>query len=138
MRICQLSVVSCRWPVDSRRFVEVRMLRDSRIAERLAMAPGRSGRMLRVLALVSFVGSTLFSVAAWGGVEEGSESSSKVLTVCAIPQSMPRMGKTEEGKPEGLDIAVAKRLAGILKRPIEFHWCAECAMRVALPARRSL
>ena len=42
---------------------------------------------------------------------------------------MPRMGKTAEGKPVGLDVAVAEHVARILGRPIEFHWCAsaECA-----------
>ena len=74
--------------------------------------------------LVTFVCGTLFLVAAHGGVDDGAGPGSKVLTVCAIPGSMPRMGKSADGKPEGLDIAVAERLAGILKRPIEFHWCA--------------
>ena len=42
---------------------------------------------------------------------------------------MPRMGKTADGKPDGLDVAVAERLAAILNRSIEFHWCAsaQCA-----------
>ena len=34
------------------------------------------------------------------------------------------MGKTADGKPIGLDVAVVEHVAGILERPIEFHWCA--------------
>ena len=37
---------------------------------------------------------------------------------------MPRMGKTANGKPAGLDVAVIEHVARILGRPIEFHWCA--------------
>ena len=51
-------------------------------------------------------------------------AASKVLTICAIPESMPRMGKSADGKPIGLDVAVVERVAKILGRPIEFHWCA--------------
>ena len=89
----------------------------------------RSGRVLGELAVASFVCGTFFLVAAWGGEEDGGGASSKVLTVCAIPGSMPRMGKSVDGKPEGLDVAVAERVAGILGRPIKFHWCAsaQCA-----------
>jgi len=61
----------------------------------------------------------------------------KVLTVCAIPASMPRTGKTPDGRPEGLDVAVVERVGRLLGRTIEFHWCAnaECAWH-CLPAGR--
>ena len=51
---------------------------------------------------------------------------------------MPRMGKTADGKPVGLDVAVVERLAKILERPIEFHWCAGAQMRLELFAGGSL
>ena len=65
------------------------------------------------------------------GADDGARSApaAKVLTICAIPDSMPRMGKTAEGKPIGLDVGVVEQVARILGRPIEFHWCAgaQCA-----------
>ena len=53
---------------------------------------------------------------------------SKTLTICAVPASMPRTGKAPDGKPLGLDTAVAERVGRVLGRPVEFHWCAgaEC------------
>jgi polar amino acid transport system substrate-binding protein len=52
----------------------------------------------------------------------------KSLTVCAVPSAMPRTGRTPDGTPQGLDIAVVKLVGRDLGRPIEFHWCAsaEC------------
>ena len=61
----------------------------------------------------------------------------KNLTICAIPDSMPRMGKTADGKPAGLDVAVIEQVARILGRPIEFHWCA-VRMRLELSTGRPL
>ena len=47
------------------------------------------------------------------------------------------MGKSASGKPAGLDVAVIERVAMILRRPIEFHWCASARMRWnCLPAGR--
>ena len=72
------------------------------------------------------------------GDDDGKHGTlAKVLTICAIPESMPRMGKTADGKPVGLDVAVVERVARILGRPIEFHWCAsaQCAWN-CLPAGR--
>ncbi len=40
---------------------------------------------------------------------------------------MPRIGKTPEGQPEGLDAALAKRLGRSLGRKVEFHWCGSAA-----------
>jgi polar amino acid transport system substrate-binding protein len=42
---------------------------------------------------------------------------------------MPRMGKTGEGKPIGIDISVVEQVARLLGRQLEFHWCAgaQCA-----------
>jgi polar amino acid transport system substrate-binding protein len=67
----------------------------------------------------------------------GSGASAKVLTICAVPDSMPRMGKTPEGKPIGLDVTVVEQVARILGRRIEYHWCAgaQCAWN-CLPAGR--
>jgi len=71
------------------------------------------------------------------GERGGAADSSKVLTVCAIPASMPRTGKAPDGTPEGLDVAVVERVGRILGRTIEFHWCAnaQCAWH-CLPAGR--
>ena len=45
--------------------------------------------------------------------------------------------RRHDGKPVGLDVAVVERVAKILGRPIEFHWCAsaQCAWN-CLPAGR--
>jgi polar amino acid transport system substrate-binding protein len=58
-------------------------------------------------------------VHAWG-----EDPPRKPLVVCAVPAAMPRTGKTPDGTPRGLDVAVAERLAQSLGRPIAFHWCA--------------
>jgi polar amino acid transport system substrate-binding protein len=49
------------------------------------------------------------------------------LTFCAVPASMPRVGKTADGHPEGIDAALAERLGRRLARKIEFHWCSSAA-----------
>jgi ABC-type amino acid transport substrate-binding protein len=56
-------------------------------------------------------------------------ASSKTLTVCAVPASMPRTDKATDGTPRGLDAAVAGRVGRVLGRPVAFHWCAspECS-----------
>jgi polar amino acid transport system substrate-binding protein len=61
--------------------------------------------------------------------DRGAGSPPKALTVCAVPGSMPRTGKTPDGRPQGLDVAVANRVGRVLGRPVEFHWCAspECS-----------
>jgi polar amino acid transport system substrate-binding protein len=60
---------------------------------------------------------------------QATQGEEKTLTVCAVPASMPRMGKAADGTPQGLDVAVARSVGRRLGRPIEFHWCAgaECA-----------
>jgi polar amino acid transport system substrate-binding protein len=98
---------------------------------------------IRVVSVLSVVAAGGLFCAALGAASDyarddgGHDSKSKVLTICAIPGSMPRMGKTAQGKPAGLDVAVVERLAKILERPIEFHWCAstQCAWN-CLPAGR--
>ena len=40
---------------------------------------------------------------------------------------MPRTGKTTDGKPQGLDLALAELVAKSLGRPLEVHWCASPA-----------
>lgn len=50
--------------------------------------------------------------------------SPKPLVICGVPASMPRTDRTPDGKPRGLDAAVAERVARVLGRPVEFHWCA--------------
>jgi len=79
----------------------------------------------------------LIACTALGGEGSGVADSSKVLTVCAIPASMPRTGKAPDGTPKGLDVAVVERVGRILGRTIEFHWCAssQCAWH-CLPAGR--
>jgi ABC-type amino acid transport substrate-binding protein len=53
--------------------------------------------------------------------------SPKPITICAVPASMPRTGKSADGKPLGLDTAVAERVGRLLGRPVEFHWCASAS-----------
>lgn len=51
----------------------------------------------------------------------------KPLIVCAEPHAMPRTGKTADGKPQGVDLAIAELLARSLGRKLEVHWCASPA-----------
>src|SRR6266852_9399070 len=51
----------------------------------------------------------------------------KVLIVCAEAAAMPRTGKTTDGKPQGLDLALAELVSKSLGRPLEVHWCASPA-----------
>ncbi len=102
------------------------------------MARIRAAGVLGVVA----AGHVICAASAWvpaRGDDDGraGPASSKVLTICAIPESMPRMGKTAEGKPTGIDVAVAEQVARTLGRPLEFHWCAsaQCAWN-CLPAGR--
>src|SRR4051794_16813992 len=102
------------------------------------MSSSRRGRVLGVPAAVLVAFAALASPHARGG--EGDRSpgpGSKTLTVCAVPASMPRMGKAPDGTPQGLDVALIRLVARILGRPVEFHWCggAECAWR-CLPEKR--
>ena len=41
--------------------------------------------------------------------DDGLAAPAKVLTVCAIPASMPRTDKAPDGTPQGLDVAVARQ-----------------------------
>ncbi len=56
-----------------------------------------------------------------------ADPAAKPLTICAVPAAMPRTGKTPDGTPQGLDLAVARRVGRVLGRPVEFHWCASAA-----------
>jgi polar amino acid transport system substrate-binding protein len=51
----------------------------------------------------------------------------KRLVVCVVPASMPRADKTSDGKPQGIDPALAILLGRRLGRNIEFHWCGSVA-----------
>ncbi len=51
----------------------------------------------------------------------------KPLIFCAVPASMPRIGKTPDGQPEGLDAALTQRLGRRLGRKVAFHWCGSAA-----------
>ncbi len=82
------------------------------------------------LALVLIVWAASVSQHAVGGGGDGAvDPSPKVLTVCAVPAAMPRTGRSPDGTPQGLDVAVAQRVGRILGRTVEFHWCAsaECS-----------
>ncbi|MGP0062450.1 MAG: substrate-binding periplasmic protein [Isosphaeraceae bacterium] len=86
----------------------------------------RTGLVLIICGGLDLVGSC-----AWGDEPDKGRTASpapKPLIVCAVPASMPRTGKAPDGKPLGLDTAVAERLGRVLGRPVEFHWCAsaEC------------
>jgi polar amino acid transport system substrate-binding protein len=87
----------------------------------------RSGLLL---ILCSFLPSSAPCARGDDGHAHGKGSGdSKALTICAVPASMPRTDKTPDGKPRGLDAAVAERVGRVLGRPVEFHWCAspECS-----------
>jgi ABC-type amino acid transport substrate-binding protein len=73
--------------------------------------------------------SGLLPIACVALLIQAARGEEKTLTVCAVPASMPRMGKTADGTPQGLDVAVLQSVGRRLGRPIEFHWCAgaECA-----------
>ena len=85
----------------------------------------------------SFVVPLKAERARGGDEDDGAVAPTKVLTVCAIPASMPRTDKAPDGTPRGLDVAVAQRVGRILGRTVEFHWCANagCAWS-CLPAGR--
>jgi polar amino acid transport system substrate-binding protein len=89
-------------------------------------------------ALVLLVGLT--AVATRADEPEKGRSvapAAKALVICGVPASMPRTDRTPDGKPRGLDAEVAERVARVLGRPVEFHWCAgpECSWR-CLPEGR--
>ena len=85
----------------------------------------------------SFIGALNAERAAAAMNDDAQLAPAKVLTVCAIPASMPRTDKAPDGTPRGLDVAVAQRVGRILGRTVEFHWCANagCAWN-CLPAGR--
>jgi polar amino acid transport system substrate-binding protein len=60
-------------------------------------------------------------------VPSARASEEKPLIFCAVPASMPRIGKTPDGQPEGIDAALAKSLGHRLGRKVEFHWCGSAA-----------
>ena len=101
------------------------------------MAEIQQGSVIKLVATIAVICAASGRVLACGDYNDGPVTPSKVLTICAIPGSMPRMDKTVDGKPVGLDVTVVERLAKILERPIEFHWCAsaQCAWN-CLPAGR--
>jgi polar amino acid transport system substrate-binding protein len=51
----------------------------------------------------------------------------RILLACAEPAAMPRTGKTPDGKPQGVDLALADLLSRSLGRKLEVHWCASAA-----------
>jgi polar amino acid transport system substrate-binding protein len=98
----------------------------------------RFGRSLGFTALVTVVlGAPDVGRAQASDDRNNGPSPTKVLTVCAIPASMPRTGKATDGSPQGLDVAVVQQVGRILGRTVEFHWCANagCAWS-CLPAGR--
>ena len=83
----------------------------------------RLGAVLGVVAAGCVIYAGMGLVPARADDDRGAGPASKTLTICAIPESMPRTGKNDVGAPVGLDVAVVEQLAKILGRPIEFHWC---------------
>jgi ABC-type amino acid transport substrate-binding protein len=83
----------------------------------------------RVSAFLFACGVLISSCLAGDDVKGGANSGQKTLTVCAVPSALPRTGKAPDGTPQGLEVAVAQRVARILGRTVEFHWCAsaECS-----------
>lgn len=76
--------------------------------------------MSRLLALISLgIGWTLVGPQVFA-----ADQATQPIVVCAVPNSLPRMGKAEDGTPQGLDVAVMQLVAKELGRTLEFHWCA--------------
>jgi polar amino acid transport system substrate-binding protein len=107
--------------------------RSKRVSITPAVWPTRASGLL-ALVLISW---SLTGELALGGTSDGAASPVTVMTVCAVPASMPRTGKAPDGAPEGVDVAVAQRIGFLLGRRIEFHWCAnaQCSWH-CLPAGR--
>jgi polar amino acid transport system substrate-binding protein len=89
----------------------------------------RWGRVFGVLTTSYLIGAAVSFMPARADDAVRSGATAKALTICAIADSMPRMGKTADDKPIGLDVNVVEHVARILGRSIEFHWCAgaQCA-----------
>ncbi len=62
----------------------------------------------------------------------------KPLTICAVPASMPRTGKTPDGKPSGLDTAVAERVGRLPGPAGRVPLVRQRRVLLALPARGPL
>ncbi len=92
-------------------------------------ATARSGRVIHLYATVLFVFGALAVLSRGEQAEKVAGSTTRALTVCATPASMPRTGRAPDGSSQGLDIAVAQAVGRVLGRTVEFHWCAnaECA-----------
>jgi polar amino acid transport system substrate-binding protein len=58
------------------------------------------------------------------GMSARAADKADVLLVCAEPDAMPRTGRTAEGRPQGLDLALAELVSQRLGRKLEVHWCA--------------
>ncbi len=97
----------------------------------------RIGGFIGVVTVAHVICGASAGVSGRGHDDHVVSASPSTLTICAIPGSMPRMGKSDRGEPVGLDIEVVQQLAKILGRPIEFHWCAsaQCAWN-CLPSGR--
>jgi putative heme-binding domain-containing protein len=66
------------------------------------------------------------------GKDEGNRvtgAGAKALVFCTLPSAMPRTGKAPDSTPQGLDVALARLIGQVLRRSVEFHWCAspECS-----------
>jgi ABC-type amino acid transport substrate-binding protein len=68
------------------------------------------------------------------------QEKAKNLVVCAEPAAMPRTGKDTDGKPQGLDLALAELVARSLGRKLEVHWCVSpvCSRRCLREGRCDL
>ena len=76
--------------------------------------------LARVASLRAFPFALVILVVAL--VPSARASEEKPLIFCAMPASLPRIGKTPDGQPEGIDAALAKSLGRHLGRRVEFHW----------------
>ena len=103
----------------------------------LEMSGIEMGGMMGLVSAGYMICTALAGMPGDGHDDRTSETASSTLTICEIPQSMPRMDKSAAGEPVGLDVLAVRQLAKILRRPIEFHWCAsaQCAWN-CLPAGR--
>ena len=84
--------------------------------------------MLALATTVATCGGVLVAQAPLAASEKSDRGTdAKPLTVCVVPASMPRADKTPDGKPHGIDPALAILLGRRLGRKIEFHWCGSAS-----------
>ena len=92
------------------------------------------GRWLAPALLASFaLGSGVPVCSAADDGDGAARSQAKVLTVCALPASMPRSDRAADGTPRGIDVAVGQAGRTSAWAGCRVPLVCECGLRVALP-----